>query len=404
MSRPDVDLLPIDSFIMDAEVVAIGAHEGELLPFQTLSNRSRKDVNLKDVKVKVGLFAFDLMYLDGASLLKSSFRLRRQSLHTRFPPFSPDNPLIARFAHVKSCESNEPDDVERFFEEARNSKCEGIMVKTLDHHWQRPADVGGGDDKKAADTSADAHDDAVADTAPLEQLGDVVSEDLTMEEDDAEMLAAAPKNKKSKKGAATAEDDDDAEAETNAIGKGVSGRGKALLSTYEPDKRCESWLKVKRDYVDGIGDSLDLVPIAAWHGMGRKAKWWSPILLAVYDADEGTYQAVCKCISGFTDAEYKRITFEAFPEVNEPGTSCWSTRYRNPDHEYDTGGYMPDVWFEPREVWEVRGADITLSPVYPAAKGLVSEERGLSMRFPRFLRRREDKGPEQASGPKQLAQ
>lgn len=44
--------------------------------------------------------------------------------------------------------------------------------------------------------------------------------------------------------------------------------------------------------------------------MGRKAAWWSPVLLAVYDASTDEYQAVCKCISGFTDAEYKSIKFE----------------------------------------------------------------------------------------------
>jgi len=42
-------------------------------------------------------------------------------------------------------------------------------------------------------------------------------------------------------------------------------------------------------------------------------------------------------------------------------------------------------------------ADITLSPTYLAAIGLVSEERGLSMRFPRFLKAREDKSIDEAS-------
>ena len=42
-------------------------------------------------------------------------------------------------------------------------------------------------------------------------------------------------------------------------------------------------------------------------------------------------------------------------------------------------------------------ADITLSPTYLAAMGLVSEERGLSMRFPRFLKVREDKSIDEAS-------
>jgi DNA ligase-1 len=54
---------------------------------------------------------------------------------------------------------------------------------------------------------------------------------------------------------------------------------KTLPASYEPDKRADSWLKVKKDYLDNMGDSLDLVPIGAWHGSGRKAGWWSPILL-----------------------------------------------------------------------------------------------------------------------------
>lgn len=51
----------------------------------------------------------------------------------------------------------------------------------------------------------------------------------------------------------------------------------------------------------------------------------------------------------------------------------------------------------------MRFADITLSPVYTAAIGLVSEERGLSMRFPRFIKIREDKGIDEASTAKELA-
>ena len=49
-------------------------------------------------------------------------------------------------------------------------------------------------------------------------------------------------------------------------------------------------------------------------------------------------------------------------------------------------------------------ADITKSPTYLAAMGLVDEERGLSMRFPRFLKVREDKGVEEASTAEFLAE
>lgn len=48
----------------------------------------------------------------------------------------------------------------------------------------------------------------------------------------------------------------------------------------------------------GLGDTLDMVPIGAWHGNGRKAGWWSPVLLAVRDPSDNGLVAVCKCMSG----------------------------------------------------------------------------------------------------------
>jgi hypothetical protein len=89
--------------------------------------------------------------------------------------------------------------------------------------------------------------------------------------------------------------------------RGISSRRqdvslRVTISPYSPpihtDKRTSAWLKLKKDYVEGIGDSLDLVPLGAWHGMGRKAAWWSPILLGVWDAQQGKFVAVCKCMSG----------------------------------------------------------------------------------------------------------
>ena len=58
-------LANVDSFIIDAEVVAIDPYDGSLKSFQELSNRARREVNLSDVKISVCVFAFDLMYLNG---------------------------------------------------------------------------------------------------------------------------------------------------------------------------------------------------------------------------------------------------------------------------------------------------------------------------------------------------
>ncbi|KAF8441469.1 ATP-dependent DNA ligase [Boletus edulis BED1] len=308
----------LQSFIIDSEIVAIDPDDGGLRSFQDLSSRARKDVEIRDIKVPVCVFAFDLMYLDGEIFLERSFRERRQLLRTRFPALTPGEPGTALFAHVHSCESSQGRKcIEAFWKEAVESRCEGLMIKLLDN-----------------------------------------VENIT----------------------------------THHNGK---TRKRPLPATYEPDKRTSAWLKLKKDYVDGLGDTLDLVPVGAWHGNGRKAGWWSPVLLAVWDPTKGRLIAVCKCMSG--DAHSKQDLTLRYSQ----GTDECSDY---PLGDYDVGGFKPDVYFKPRQVWEIRGADITLSPVSLAALGQVSSTRGLSLRFPRFVRVREDKRPEHASTTQFLAQ
>ena len=68
----------------------------------------------------------------------------------------------------------------------------------------------------------------------------------------------------------------------------------------------------------------------------------------------------------------------------------------------------PDIWFKPSQVWELRGAEFTLSPVHLAAVEQlppgVGQGRGLSLRFPRFVRLREDKGIRESTSSEQVAQ
>ncbi|RMZ54155.1 hypothetical protein APUTEX25_005311, partial [Auxenochlorella protothecoides] len=113
--------------------------------------------------------------------------------------------------------------------------------------------------------------------------------------------------------------------------------------------------KVAPDYegleLSGLHDTLDLVVIGAWHGSGRKVGWCSPFLMAVWDPDTEQLQSLCRCMSGFSDAFYREAT-ERLKATEIPGPKAY----------YDTSE-SPDMWFEPREVWEIRGADLSLSPV-----------------------------------------
>lgn len=368
---PDlVSLMPkvrgegVESFIMEGEVVAIDRETGDLKTFQTLSNRARKDVQIGSVTIDVCMFAFDLMYLNGQPLLDRPFRERRNLLRSLFKE------VAHHFTWVKSIDatSQDAETIQEFFKSATDIKCEGIMVKILDN------------------------------LPHLAYTGDG-SIDATEEIDKAPPTPKKKRDRKAKYGKTLTAAEQEPEEKKKS-------RRKPLLATYEPDKRLDSWLKVKKDY-GTTSDTLDLVPVAAWHGQGRKNKWWSPILLACRNDETGSLEVVTKCMSGFTDAFYKanRAFYDPDGTGGDGGDSGsreagsgepQNTRATQPSFvEYS--GPRPDVWFEPQEVWEVAFADITLSPTYTAAIGLVSEDRGLSTRFPRFLRKREDKGIEEAS-------
>ncbi|MCJ1311403.1 hypothetical protein MMC25_005074 [Agyrium rufum] len=382
---PEIRGEGVSSFILEGEVVAVDKETGELKAFQTLTNRARKDVAIGEVKIDVCLFSFDLMYLNGESLLDRPFRERRGLLRSLFVE------IPNRFTWVKSLDasSTESETVLEFFKSATDIKCEGIMVKILDN-MPNP------------------------DLVRIQEAENPSSEAPTSDASPPPAKPAPPTPSKSKKKSAkppkssskTTTTTSNTETPSVEELQPTNTRRKPLLSTYEPDKRLDSWLKVKKDY-STTSDTLDLIPIAAWHGQGRKAAFWSPILLAVRNPATGSLEAVTKCISGFTDAFYKANKTKYSDDVDEDGNPV-SNFVRSggsggkPGY-VDYEGGRPDIWFEPSEVWEMAFADITLSPTYSAARGLVSEERGLSMRFPRFLRVREDKSVEEASTSEFLA-
>lgn len=168
--------------------------------------------------------------------------------------------------------------------------------------------------------------------------------------------------------------------------EGIMVKSLDVDAGYVPSKRSDSWLKVKRDYVEGLSDSLDLVPIGGWYGNGRKAGWYSPFLMACYNPDTEEFQSVCRVMSGFSDAFYIEMK-EFFSGDRIPSKK--PPYYRTSE--------VPDVWFCAEIVWQIRGADFTLSPVHHAAIGLVHPSRGISVRFPRFIRSVSDRKAEECS-------
>ena len=173
----------------------------------------------------------------------------------------------------------------------------------------------------------------------------------------------------------------------NSINSGCEGLMlKQLSSTYRAGIRGSNWLKLKREYQNDLGDSLDLVVVGAFFGKGRRTGKYGTLLVATYNDEEDTFPSICKVGTGFTDESLDQLYQILSPKV---------TLKKNPRIVSEMEA---DVWFEPELVIEIVASEITQSPIHKTALNIIKENTGLALRFPKFTGKiRTEKNSEDAS-------
>ena len=173
----------------------------------------------------------------------------------------------------------------------------------------------------------------------------------------------------------------------NSINSGCEGLMlKHLDSTYRAGIRGSNWLKLKREYQNELGDSLDLVVVGAFFGKGRRTGKYGTLLLSTYNDEEDIFPSICKVGTGFTDESLDQLYQILSPKV---------TLKKNPRIVSEMEA---DVWFEPELVIEIVASEITQSPIHKTALDKIKEDTGLALRFPKFTGKiRTEKNSEDAS-------
>jgi len=275
--------------IVEGEIVAYDPETGELRPFQELMHRKRKhDIHVAIKEYPVKVYLFDLLYADGEDYTLKPLPERRAKLKEVIE----ETDVLQLAEYI---ETDDPEELEKFFLKAIEEGGEGVMVKAL---------------------------------------------------------------------------------HKNAI--------------YQAGTRGWLWIKYKRDYKSEMIDTVDLVVVGAFYGRGRRGGKFGALLMASYNPEKDVFETVCKVGSGFKDEDLDKL-----PEMLKP----YILERRHPRV---VARLEPDVWVTPALVAEIIGAELTLSPLHTCCIDKIKPGVGISIRFPRFIRWRPDKGPEDATTSQEL--
>ena len=179
----------------------------------------------------------------------------------------------------------------------------------------------------------------------------------------------------------------------NSINSGCEGLMlKVLNANYRAGSRGSNWLKLKREYQNELGDSLDLVVVGAFFGRGRRTGKYGTLLLSTYDSENDSFPTICKVGTGFTDENLDQLFQILSNKV---------ILKKNPRVE---SSIESDIWFEPELVLEVVASEITLSPIHKTGLNLIRKDTGFALRFPKFTGKiRTEKLAEDASCPEEVS-
>jgi DNA ligase-1 len=281
-----IEQIDADSIILDGEAIGFDKTTGTFLDFQQTITRKRKHgITETASQIPLKYFVFDILYLNGNSLIEKPLSERKKILSSVIKPgetITPDEVFPV----------TKPEQITQIFVEAKQHNLEGLVIKNPN-------------------------------------------------------------------------------------------------KSYEAGARSFSWVKLKRiedeSIQQGAADSVDCVIMGYNIGKGARAEFGLGAFLAgVYDEQTLSFKTVTKVGSGMKEADLQSLK-----------KLCDANKSKEKPSNYEVDKLLnQDVWVNPKIVVELRADEITNSP---------SHTSGFALRFPRLIRLRPDKNPEQTTSLEELA-
>lgn len=123
--------------ICEAEAIGVDSETGEWLPFQKISKRIKRKYDIEDMakQIPVVTHVFDILYLDGRSVLDLPFKERRKLIERIVAPSK-------RLVLAQQLITDDPGRAREFYEYSLSLGNEGVMLKNLETSYQAGSRVG----------------------------------------------------------------------------------------------------------------------------------------------------------------------------------------------------------------------------------------------------------------------
>ncbi|MBI2066098.1 ATP-dependent DNA ligase [Candidatus Woesebacteria bacterium] len=157
---------------------------------------------------------------------------------------------------------------------------------------------------------------------------------------------------------------------------------KKIDAPYKAGARGYHWVKYKKTTEEGVADTIDCLMMGVNVGKGRRTGFGAGAFLVGIKKGE-KFETVSKIGTGLTDEQWR--------ELNKRAKKLFVSEKPK---EYEVHKNLePDTWAKPSLVVEILADEITRSPIHTA---------GLALRFPRLIRFRDEKNPDQVTTLREL--
>jgi len=152
---------------------------------------------------------------------------------------------------------------------------------------------------------------------------------------------------------------------------------KKIDAPYKAGARGYHWVKYKKTTEEGVADTVDCLVMGTYKGRGRRVHFGAGAFLVGIKSGE-KFKTVSKIGTGLTDEQWR--------EMNRRTQRLQISKI--PEEYVVDKNLEPDTWVRPALVVEILADEITKSPIHAA---------GLALRFPRLIRFRDEKDPNQTT-------